>query len=107
LQKIDIETLKPPPCPEELLDLKHNSTYVTQLCFRKDVFYNMEIMVGEDNHVFEMAIDLTSPWTWLKSSSCKLCPKIDPLEFEEGDSCKSPRSCTNAEFNQTFDSGKW
>lgn len=69
------------------MNLKHNATYVTQMCFTKDLFFNMELMIGNSTDVFEMSIDLTSPWTWVKSSSCKKCPKFDPSNFEDTKSC--------------------
>ena len=33
----------------------------------KDVFYNIEIVIGESKY-FELSLDLMSPWSWVKGS---------------------------------------
>jgi len=49
----------------------------------------MEVMLADSHNVYEMALDLTSPWTWVKSSNCKNCPKIDPLTYDsDSKQCK-------------------
>ena len=47
LSYINIKDFEFDKCPEELLALKHNSTYVTQICFQKDLFYNVEVILGD------------------------------------------------------------
>lgn len=92
-------------CPPELLAMTHNETYVTQICLSKDVFYDMEVLLN--GQVYRMAVDLTSPWSWVKSDQCYQCRKqYTPLQFEQCRVNKS-LSCAYDHFNKTYHSTHW
>lgn len=61
-----------------------NQSYISQPCFKKDVFYNMEMFIGEMNEggsyqYLNMTLDLTSPISWIKLKTCKKCPSSTPI----------------------------
>ncbi|KAM3138953.1 hypothetical protein pb186bvf_008966 [Paramecium bursaria] len=107
----DLEQLDNFKCPKELLSFEHNDTYVTQLCFDKNVFYNIQVLLGEgkdEDNVFEMNLDLTEPWSWYKKDTCAYC-KNDPLDFdlELGECKKGNSKCFYEDFTKNYVSEEW
>lgn len=78
----------PDPAP------KKKKKAITQLCIIRNLFYNMEVTIGTKKDKFELALDLLSPYTWVKSDSCKNC-KDRNGEY----SCDD--DCTMSTFDQT------
>ncbi|CAD8191101.1 unnamed protein product [Paramecium pentaurelia] len=114
VQKDDIVTsIKPQKCPNEFLDYYHNDTFVTQICFTKNVFYNVEVILGDhitNQSIFSLALDLTSPWTWYKSNSCLSCKDIKSLKYDNNKKCKNSKKigkCIDSKFEKLFDATKW
>lgn len=73
---------------------------MTQLCFSKDVFYDVEIIL--QGQVFNVALDLSSPWSWIKSDRCYQCKKdYTPLEFNK---CRvnTSKPCDYEIFNKSY-----
>ncbi|CAK87880.1 unnamed protein product (macronuclear) [Paramecium tetraurelia] len=108
-----VTAIAPKKCPSDLLNYTHSDTYVSQICFNKNVFYNVEVILGDNvtrNNTFQLALDLTSPWTWYKQKDCISCKKINPLEYEIDDECKrnsKNNNCFNEQFNKSFNAAKW
>ncbi|EGR31236.1 hypothetical protein IMG5_115220 [Ichthyophthirius multifiliis] len=70
------EYIKKNPCPQDILQFSHNTTISTQLCYFKDLSYNIEVLIGDINFNYQiaaLALDLNSPWTWIKSHQCTHC----------------------------------
>ncbi|CAD8095823.1 unnamed protein product [Paramecium sonneborni] len=112
--KDDIVTsIKPQKCPKDFLDQYYNGTYITQICFTKNVFYNLEVVLGDvvnNQSIFQLALDLTSPWTWYKSNSCLSCQNIKSSNLDNYKQCeksKKKRECVDQNFKKSFNSTKW
>lgn len=73
---------------------KKKKKAITQLCIIRNLFYNMEVTIGTKKDKFELALDLLSPYTWVKSDSCKNC-KDRKGEYTCDD------DCTMSTFGQT------
>lgn len=46
---------------------------------QSDVVYNIDISLGNIHKkysTFKMAVDLTSPYTWIKEENCSKCDKL-------------------------------
>ncbi|CAD8192007.1 unnamed protein product [Paramecium pentaurelia] len=108
-----VTAIAPKKCPQDLLNYTHSDTYVSQICFNKNVYYNVEVIFGDNvtkNNTFQLALDLTSPWTWYKSQDCMSCKKINTLTYEIDDDCKhnsKNNNCFNDQFNKSFNAKKW
>ncbi|CAD8096432.1 unnamed protein product [Paramecium sonneborni] len=108
-----VTTIQPKQCPNEFLDYYHNDTYVTQICFTKNVFYNLEVVLGDvinNQSIFQLSLDLTTPWTWYKSKSCLSCKQFKKLNFKNYEQCqttKKPGKCFDPNFEKSFNSTKW
>ena len=63
-----------------------------QLCFFRNLFYNMEMTIGGSK--FKLALDLLSPYTWIKGNTCESCYSSD-----QGVNCI--KKCEMAGFNKT------
>jgi hypothetical protein len=59
---------------------KSKNRKITQLCFFRNLFYNMQMKIGKSQ--FYLALDLLSPYTWVKGSACESCSFV-----EEGNTC--------------------
>lgn len=69
-EKITDAKLASVSCSPSLGIKKFNSTVSTQTCFTKDLFFNVRLMVGDftfNYEVVDMNLDLTVPWSWIKS----------------------------------------
>jgi hypothetical protein len=80
-EKINDAKLAAVSCSQSLGIKKFNSTVSTQTCFTKNLFFNVRLMVGDftfNYEVVDLNLDLTVPWSWIKSQDCKLCSSRDP-----------------------------
>lgn len=91
----DLPNLKQLTCLEDNPDPlpKKKKKSITQICILRDLFYNVEVTVGK-KHKYELAIDLLSPYTWVKSASCKNC-------YFKKEEFNCNQDCSMDDFNQT------
>ncbi|KRX02834.1 Aspartic peptidase domain [Pseudocohnilembus persalinus] len=45
---------------------------ITQQCVQKNVFYTVETLLGDNQIDYKLAVDLQTPWTWVKSKGCEM-----------------------------------
>jgi hypothetical protein len=80
----------------------------------RDLTFNIEAIVGDfgmnNYEIVNLALDINSPWSWIKQDDCFLCPNTTPIpKFNEmlNDSvnifsnCKKKCSKSKFTFNTT------
>jgi len=76
---------------------KTKKASITELCFFRNLFYNVQVSLGSaaKTKKYELALDLLSPFTWVKSSNCSNCYTDNDGEFQ----CK--KNCNMLDYTQT------
>lgn len=74
-----------------MTDFKHNEFHVTIDCIQQDVAYNLNMTLGDIHKkysTFRLALDLTTPYSWIKKEDCTKCKDLVVEKFEEPTSTK-------------------
>ena len=98
LQEDTVPDMKQMTCLEDNPDAlsKKKKASIKELCFFRNLFYNLEVSLGQNSKQnFELALDLLSPFTWVKSDNCSSCYQNDDKEFK----CK--KNCNMYDFSKT------
>lgn len=100
--------------PDSTPKKKKKST-ITQLCFFHNLFYNVEVGLGltSKSPKYEFALDLLSPYTWVKSDSCRNCYKkkgkdicktdCNMFDFSQTHQCLSKKKCLKTNTTASLD----
>ena len=94
---------------------KKTNKRVTELCFFRNLFYNVEVSIGlNSKEKFELALDLMSPYTWVKSDNCENCytnkksericsNDCTMLDFSQTHQCIKKKKCLKTNESATLD----